>query len=187
MTQYAGGKARIGNRISDVIIKYESEVIGHNESPYLEPFVGMAGVLTRMTVKTKERKFFACDSEKSIISFWREIQNGSDDGGGGGARCLKWTNITQSHPSKAYYSPERPDQPRKNCGARCAARTMNCFRLERGEYKAVRNCWPNFRQIGLLGSVSGVATHGGAYMRSWTLLYDPSRRVSRILGYASRP
>lgn len=76
MTQYAGGKARLGTRISDFIFKYEAESIGHNDSPYFEPFVGMAGVMTKMTPKNKNRKYFACDLEKCIISFWREIQTG---------------------------------------------------------------------------------------------------------------
>jgi len=61
------------------------------------------------------------------------------------------------------------------------------FWSERGEYKAIRDCWLNFRQIDLLGSASGVATHGETYKRSRTLLCFSSQRVSRILGYASRP
>ena len=76
MTQYAGGKSRIGNRIAEVISKYELEQLGHNESPYFEPFVGMGGVLTKMTNKGYSRKYFACDNEKCIVSFWRDIQQG---------------------------------------------------------------------------------------------------------------
>ena len=81
MTQYAGGKARLGTRIADEIVKYDLSINGVHEAPYFEPFVGMAGVMTKMCEKFKSnsthgRQFFACDNDRSIVSFWRQVQEG---------------------------------------------------------------------------------------------------------------
>ena len=75
MCQYAGGKAKLGKRISSSILKYEYGLTGSNNSPYFEPFVGMGGVL-KYICEDRERQIFACDKEKCIPSFWRGIQEG---------------------------------------------------------------------------------------------------------------
>ena len=74
MTQYAGGKARIGKRIYKAIKDYELSVTGNNDSPYFEPFVGMGGVLYHFAAE-KYRPIYACDREECIVNFWRGIQN----------------------------------------------------------------------------------------------------------------
>ena len=77
MCAYSGGKARLGRKIHEAITKYEFEHLGNNMSTYFEPFVGMGGVLQQFARNNKhKRKIIACDKEKSIISFWRGIQNG---------------------------------------------------------------------------------------------------------------
>lgn len=75
MTQYAGGKARIGKKIHDAIVQYETDILGNNQTPYFEPFVGMGGVLQHFS-SSRSREVAACDKEESIISFWRGIQGG---------------------------------------------------------------------------------------------------------------
>lgn len=75
MTQYAGGKSRIGKKIYQAIKDYELKVIGNNESPYFEPFVGMGGVLQHFAVE-RSRPVYACDKEECIVSFWRGIRDG---------------------------------------------------------------------------------------------------------------
>lgn len=77
MCAYSGGKARLGRQIYESICKHELEHFGDDMSSYFEPFVGMGGVLQHFAKNNKQnRNLFACDKEKSIISFWRGIQNG---------------------------------------------------------------------------------------------------------------
>ena len=75
MCQYAGGKAKLGKRISSSILEYEYELTGTNDSPYFEPFVGMGGAL-KYICEDQTRTISACDKEKCIVSFWRGIQEG---------------------------------------------------------------------------------------------------------------
>ena len=75
MCTYTGGKARIGKKIFDAIVAYELELNGNNNCPYMEPFVGMGGVLFHFA-KNQSREIIACDYQKCIISFWQEIQAG---------------------------------------------------------------------------------------------------------------
>lgn len=75
MCTYTGGKAVIGKRIFGAISQYEVEVHGNNDRPYLEPFVGMGGVLYHFA-RNHSREMTACDYQKCITSFWQEIQVG---------------------------------------------------------------------------------------------------------------
>ena len=75
MCTYTGGKARIGKKIFDAIVEYELKITGNNNCPYLEPFVGMGGVLFHVA-KNQTRDIIACDYQKCITSFWQEIQSG---------------------------------------------------------------------------------------------------------------
>ena len=75
MCTYTGGKARIGKKIFEAIDKYEMEVIGNHKMPYLEPFVGMGGVLQEVA-KKHSREMIACDLEKCIPAFWNSIKKG---------------------------------------------------------------------------------------------------------------
>jgi len=75
MCTYTGGKARIGKKIFQAISEYEKELTGNNDRPYLEPFVGMGGVLQHFAIN-HSREMVACDYQKCITSFWQEIQQG---------------------------------------------------------------------------------------------------------------
>lgn len=75
MCTYTGGKARIGKRIFEAISEYERSLTGDNDRPYLEPFVGMGGVLQHFAIN-HSREMIACDYQKCITSFWQEIQRG---------------------------------------------------------------------------------------------------------------
>jgi site-specific DNA-adenine methylase len=76
MTAYQGGKKRLGKRIHDVIILLEKD-LNMEEQPYLEPFVGMAGVLKHFGKDIdSNRMLYASDVNKDLILMWQDIQKG---------------------------------------------------------------------------------------------------------------
>jgi site-specific DNA-adenine methylase len=74
MTLYQGGKKRIGKKIHDVIVMIDED-LNDEILPYLEPFVGMAGVISQFS-KENDRYLFACDKNKDLIMMWKAIQRG---------------------------------------------------------------------------------------------------------------
>lgn len=83
---YQAGKSRIGKRIAKVIQTVEHD-LGYHNLPYIEPFVGMAGVLRHMNgvnngVKSKRakrvkpRKLTASDINKDVILLLKAVQSG---------------------------------------------------------------------------------------------------------------
>jgi len=76
MCQYVGGKMRIGKKIHEIIKDYEFELTGANSMSYMEPFVGMAGVLRHVAGEGGRPSIIGCDYEECIISFWKGIQDG---------------------------------------------------------------------------------------------------------------
>jgi len=76
MTQYTGGKARIGKKIHEKIREYEYSKTNENTLPYFEPFFGMGGVMKHIALEGERPFLLACDYEECIVSFWRSIQSG---------------------------------------------------------------------------------------------------------------
>jgi DNA adenine methylase len=77
MPTYQGGKARLGRRIHDVIIVVEDDLLDEDEDNlrYLEPFVGMGGVLKHFG-KDDDRDMQASDASPDIVMMWQSIQDG---------------------------------------------------------------------------------------------------------------
>ncbi len=74
MTYYHGGKKRLGNSISDIllyILNTNDKIIG-----YCEPFCGMLGVYKYILNKFPKIKFIAGDQNKSLIMMWKSLQKG---------------------------------------------------------------------------------------------------------------
>ena len=71
MTRYEGGKNKIGKEIHKKLVALES-CNGKTNLAYLEPFVGMAGVLRHFN--EGERELYACDANADIVSFWKHLQ-----------------------------------------------------------------------------------------------------------------
>ncbi len=74
MTYYHGGKKRLGNSISDIllhILNNNNKIIG-----YCEPFCGMLGVYKFILDKFPNIKFIAGDQNKSLILMWKSLQKG---------------------------------------------------------------------------------------------------------------
>jgi DNA adenine methylase len=79
MTTYQGGKKRLGKRIASVCKAVEFDILNHNNSPYFEPFVGMAGVLNHMSRNESEEKrksITASDINKDLILMWNKLKKG---------------------------------------------------------------------------------------------------------------
>lgn len=74
MTSYQGGKQRLGKKIYQVIRDIENQ-LSTNPLPYLEPFVGYAGVLKHFAMEN-ERKCYATDLNRDVIEMWKALQNG---------------------------------------------------------------------------------------------------------------
>ncbi len=70
---FMGGKKVIGKEISKVI----KEVImqGDTHRPYMEPFVGMCGIMLHMT-EAGQRPCFAFDLQPDLIALWQDICQG---------------------------------------------------------------------------------------------------------------
>ncbi len=77
MTRYAGGKYRLGKHIAKSMTEYEEKYDSvHNVSrkrPYLEPFVGMCGVMRHVQ---GDRKRIGCDLNLDVIAMWKSLQEG---------------------------------------------------------------------------------------------------------------
>ena len=77
MAVYQGGKARLGKKIHDMILDIEDE-FGEIDLPYFEPFVGMCGVMRHFGEDVvdgySDRKLYASDINKDIISMWKSVQ-----------------------------------------------------------------------------------------------------------------
>lgn len=77
MPAYQGGKSRLGRRIHDVILIIEDDLLNHggDNLPYLEPFVGMGGVMYHFA-KDADRELYASDKSEDIILMWQALQKG---------------------------------------------------------------------------------------------------------------
>lgn len=77
MTRYAGGKYRLGRYIAKNIEDYEQMYDMKNNitrrRPYLEPFVGMCGVMRH--IHTNRRRV-GCDLNLDVIAMWKSLQEG---------------------------------------------------------------------------------------------------------------
>lgn len=65
-----GGKGVVGKRISAVILEFLKD---NPDAIYIEPFVGMCGVLKHMAVNFK--KCYANDLQKDLIMLLKEVKN----------------------------------------------------------------------------------------------------------------
>lgn len=76
MTQYHGGKKRIGKRIAQLIYDVSSEYDGIKG--YCEPFCGMCGVYQHIPALFQDQKmtYKAGDVNQSVIMMWKEAQRG---------------------------------------------------------------------------------------------------------------
>ena len=76
MTQYHGGKQRIGKNIAHAMFE---EVYGRRSSGikgYLEPFCGMLGVYEHVPDFFDLERYKASDINESLILLWQEAKNG---------------------------------------------------------------------------------------------------------------
>jgi len=73
MTSYQGGKQRLGAKIYQAIIDIEQQ-LSPTPLPYLDPFVGYAGVLCHFA--TSGRQCYATDLNPDIIEMWKGLQDG---------------------------------------------------------------------------------------------------------------
>ena len=69
-----GGKSRLGRVIYKQLLVLESK-IGGGPRPYLEPFVGMCGVM-RHVAADGTRACFASDINKDLVCMWQKVQTG---------------------------------------------------------------------------------------------------------------
>jgi len=81
MTQYHGGKQRIGEKLAKIMTEKSvaiSEDEGWTIKGYCEPFCGMLGVYQHVPdmFKDYELKYKAGDQNKSVIIMWKEAQKG---------------------------------------------------------------------------------------------------------------
>ena len=83
MTTYQGGKKRLGKAISEEILRIEKILLEREfikcekkSLDYVEPFVGMAGVLIHIVQKKAENAIHANDLNQDIIYMWKSIQSG---------------------------------------------------------------------------------------------------------------
>ena len=77
MSRYQGGKSRNGRKIvesMDKIIK-KLQAQGHipTQFTYLEPFMGMAGVLRHAVVKWPSSKFLVSDRNVGVVRMWQKL------------------------------------------------------------------------------------------------------------------
>lgn len=86
MTSYQGGKKRLGKRIYKIISLIESDLLddpSHKDTKiehkidYLEPFIGMAGVMIHFAKEESKRKLYGSDINKDLILLWKELQKGN--------------------------------------------------------------------------------------------------------------
>lgn len=78
MTAYQGGKGRLGKRISKIIKAIELEFNIVN-SPYVEPFCGMCGVMYHIASPlATDRTLIANDANGDVVEMWKQIQQGWD-------------------------------------------------------------------------------------------------------------
>jgi DNA adenine methylase len=74
MTQYQGGKQKIGKEIYEVI-KNTQLKLNFNECDYFEPFIGMAGVMRHFASEDDLiQKLYANDLNVDLILMWKAIQ-----------------------------------------------------------------------------------------------------------------
>lgn len=72
MVSYHGGKQKIGKEISIILINIMEEMNIHR---YIEPFVGMCGVLINVIDKSDNKyQYFANDINSSLIKMWKKLQ-----------------------------------------------------------------------------------------------------------------
>ena len=73
MTQYHGGKQRIGEQNAAVIASVCKD---YNARGYVEPFCGMLGVYQHIPGLLKVKNYRAGDVNKSVILMWKAAQRG---------------------------------------------------------------------------------------------------------------
>jgi site-specific DNA-adenine methylase len=77
---YAGGKARTSSFISKVIDIIDQDINGDDLLPYLEPFVGAAGIMRKMAENDLEnspsRGLKGVDLNADVIAMWKSLQKG---------------------------------------------------------------------------------------------------------------
>jgi len=81
MTTYHGGKKRIGNDISNVILNIYDKLPENKKSKintYCEPFCGMLGVfyhvLNNLNENNSFNKFYLGDTNGSVIKMWKKLK-----------------------------------------------------------------------------------------------------------------
>jgi site-specific DNA-adenine methylase len=75
MTQYHGGKQRIGLEIAERIASISTS-FGGGIKGYVEPFSGMLGVYQHIPERLVVDTYLAGDVNKSVIAMWRRAQKG---------------------------------------------------------------------------------------------------------------
>jgi DNA adenine methylase len=74
---YQGGKARLGKRIYEALLKVEDALAPNQTLDYFEPFVGFGGVIAHFgAAADPERDLYACDANPDIIQMWKAVQRG---------------------------------------------------------------------------------------------------------------
>lgn len=73
MPIYAGGKAKIGKEIANVIQDIEQSV-NWSGGKYFEPFCGLLGVGIHFA--EDGRKVIACDKNKDVVLMWKALKRG---------------------------------------------------------------------------------------------------------------
>lgn len=75
MTQYHGGKQKLGVSIADVVSDFCSS-LSFNPKGYLEPFCGMLGVFKEVVERVDCPVYIANDANKSVILMWKDVKRG---------------------------------------------------------------------------------------------------------------
>jgi DNA adenine methylase len=73
MTQYHGGKFRHGQEIAQAIAR---NIGPYSFQSYVEPFVGMGGVLRHIPAVINVPEYLASDINESLILMWQQLQAG---------------------------------------------------------------------------------------------------------------
>jgi DNA adenine methylase len=75
MTTYQGGKKRLSTMIHSEITKFEYDHYKCNKLPYMEPFMGMASVMSKFGTDD-DRDLYGTDINEDVVELWKALQNG---------------------------------------------------------------------------------------------------------------